>query len=109
MGTYKSYLLGFILSILLTLSAYFVVANQLLAGGVTVFTIMALAIIQLFVQLVLFLHIGHEVGPRWKLAALISTIGLILIVVIGSLWIISNLNYHMPSNEQIMDDENIHR
>lgn len=95
MPTYKSYLLGFILSILLTFTAYFIVAYQLLVGGLLVLTIVGLAIIQLLVQLILFLHLGQEAGPRWKLAAWISTVAVILIIVTGSLWIMDNLSYHM--------------
>ena len=107
MGTIQSYTLGLILSIALTLAAYFLVVNNLLAGGVLVFTIISLAIIQLCVQLLLFLHLGQESGPRWKLAAWLSTVSIILIVVIGSLWIMNNLSYHMPTEEEIMQDEGI--
>lgn len=109
MGTVKSYLLGFILSILLTLAAYLIVANHLLAGGVLVLTIISLAIIQLWVQLILFLHLGQESGPRWKLAAWLSTVSIILIVVIGSLWIMNNLSYHMPTDAEIIQDEGIYK
>lgn len=109
MGTYKSYSLGFVLSILLTLAAYFLVANHLLTGSIVVMAIMLLAVIQFFVQLIMFLHIGHEAGPKWKLAAFISTVGLVIIVLIGSLWIMSNLNYHVPSNQEIMEEEQIYK
>ena len=109
MATFKSYALGFVLSILLTLAAYFLVVNHLITGSMLVFTILALAVIQLWVQLILFLHVGQESGPHWKLAAWISTAGLILIVVIGSLWIMNNLSYHMPTDEEIFQDEGIHK
>jgi cytochrome o ubiquinol oxidase operon protein cyoD len=108
MGTFKSYTLGFVLSILLTLAAYFLVVDHLLTDNLLVFTILTLAVIQLWVQLILFLHIGQEVGPKWKLAAWISTAGLILIVIIGSLWIMDNLSYHIPTDEEIIKDEGIH-
>ncbi len=106
---FKSYLLGFILSISLTLAAYFMVANSLLSGKVLLITILLLAVIQLWVQLIMFLHIGHESGPRWKLISFISTASVLLIVIIGSLVIMNNLNYHMPSDQEIIEDEGIHQ
>jgi len=102
---FKQYSLGFALSVLLTLGAYFIVDRHLLTGGVLILTIIALAIIQLWVQLIMFLHLGTEAGPKWKLAAWLSTLGLILIVVIGSLVIMQNLSYHMPADHEIIEDE----
>jgi len=45
------------------------------------------------VQMVFFLHIGR--GSRWKLLTFIFTIIVVGIVVIGSIWIMHNLNYNM--------------
>jgi cytochrome o ubiquinol oxidase subunit IV len=101
MGTFKSYLAGFIFSILLTLGAYVIVVNHLLTGWSAVLAIVILALIQLVIQLVFFLHLSHEKSPRWNLVFFISTIGVILIVVVGSIWIMNNLSYHMLSPEQI--------
>lgn len=109
MATTQSYALGFVLSVLLTLAAYFLVVNHMLSEKVLVFTIIGLAIIQLWVQLVMFLHLGQESGPRWKMLSWLSTVSIILIVVIGSLWIMDNLSYHMPTDEEIMSEENIYR
>ena len=109
MGTMKSYTLGFFLSIGLTLAAYFVVDKHLLTGWDVLLVIMGLAFIQLWVQLIFFLHLGQEDKPRWNLLALLSTGSLILIVIVGSLWIMQNLSYHMPSDTEIIHDEGIHR
>ncbi len=94
-----SYIIGFIASLVLTLVAYFLVAGHRFEGGVLLSAILGLAIIQLLVQLICFLHIGHETGPRWNLAALISTLSVIGIVVVGSLWIMAHLNYNMTPTE----------
>ncbi len=106
---FRHYALGFVFSVLLTLLAYFIVANHLLIGGVLIFTILALAVIQLWVQLILFLHIGQEGSMHWKLVSWLSTMAIILIVILGTLWIMDNLSYHMPTNEEIMHEENIYR
>jgi cytochrome o ubiquinol oxidase subunit IV len=106
---FKSYTLGFLLSVALTVVAYLVVENRLLNGYDLILVIMALAFIQLWVQLIFFLHLGQEEKPRWNLYALLSTAGIILIVIVGSIVIMKNLNYHVPSNEEIMQDEGIYR
>jgi cytochrome o ubiquinol oxidase operon protein cyoD len=65
--------------------------------------IIILAIVQLLVQLIFFMHLASENGPRWKLAVLISTVGIILIVVVGSIWIMNHLNYNMMANPTQMN------
>jgi len=90
---YKSYVVGFILSVLTTLLAYFFVVNDLWPKETLVYIVMAIAVVQLIVQVVFFLHIGR--GSRWKLMTFIFTILIVAIVVVGSIWIMDNLNYNM--------------
>ena len=90
---YKSYVVGFILSVLTTLLAYFFVVNDLWPKETLVYIGMAIAVVQLIVQVVFFLHIGR--GSRWKLITFIFTILIVAIVVVGSIWIMDNLNYNM--------------
>ena len=89
-----TYTIGFVLSIGLTIAAYVLVANNVLSGSVLIASILGLAVIQLFVQLVFFLHLGRESKPRWNLMAFLFMLLVLLIVVFGSLWIMSHLNYH---------------
>lgn len=100
-GLLKSYITGFILSIVLTLGAYFPVA-MLVGSKATrssiefvIWLILIFAFIQLGIQLLFFLHLGQESKPRWKLAMFISFYSIVLIVVIASLWIMQHLNYNM--------------
>ena len=100
MGTFKSYLLGFILSTALTATAFLIVINRLLAGWNLIIVIVGLALIQLWVQLIFFLHLGVSKNSYWNLAVFLSTASVIFILVAGSLWIMKNLNYsHMTSSE----------
>lgn len=91
----KKYITGFILSIILTLTAFLLVMQNLLSGPALVLVILGLALIQLWVQLIFFLHLDLEKGPRWNLAIFISTVGIVLLLVVGSLVIMKNLNYRM--------------
>lgn len=115
MSKFSLYVIGFVASALLTLGAYFAVTAELFSGGELVIFIMMLAIVQLVVQIVCFLHIGEESGPRWNLISLLLTISFILVIVIGSLWIMGNLNHNMmfmPSSEidtYFIDKEGIYR
>jgi cytochrome o ubiquinol oxidase operon protein cyoD len=93
-----SYIVGFVSSIILTLVAYILVVNHVLSGIGLVAVIVGLAIIQLFVQLFFFLHLGDEAKPRWNLMALLFAAMVVVIVVFGSLWIMNNLNYNMMTD-----------
>ena len=93
--TLKSYAVGFVLSVILTLVPYFLVVNHLLSSTVLLATILGFAVIQLIVQLLFFLHIAKESKPRWNLIVLLSFVSIILIIVVGSLWIMYHLNYSM--------------
>jgi cytochrome o ubiquinol oxidase operon protein cyoD len=99
-GSLLSYTVGFALSIALTLVAFGgvelrlhhhlrVTRDEIVAG------LIGLALTQFLVQLFFFLHLGRETKPRWKLVVFGLMIMVVGIVVIGSLWIMSNLDYNM--------------
>jgi cytochrome o ubiquinol oxidase operon protein cyoD len=112
-GTLKSYIAGFVSSIVLTLVAYVAVADPqyLHVGSMAVLTIiLALAVLQLVVQMLFFLHVAAQPGRRWKLTIFFATLGLVIIITLGSLWIMNHLNYNMmasPSemNQYIQDQQ----
>lgn len=114
-GNVTSYVTGFVLSILLTLAAYFTVVEGLLSGWELMFVLIELAVVQLMVQLFLFLHVGREKRPWWNLQMLLFAIVVVGIVVIGSIWIMKNLDYNMhdmgpqETNEYIFEEERIRR
>jgi cytochrome o ubiquinol oxidase operon protein cyoD len=90
-----SYVIGFVLSIILTFLAYVLVVNHILEGALLVAVIVGLAVIQLFVQLFFFLHLGKESKPRWNLIVFAFALSVVVIIVFGSLWIMNNLDYNM--------------
>lgn len=105
MTTSKAYFTGFAFSITLTVMAFLTVALHNQPGHpaffnfIAVWLILGLAVIQLCAQLVFFLHLGREQKPRWNLNAFLITLSLVLIVVIGSLWIMNHLNYNMSPEQ----------
>ena len=94
-GTYQSYVLGFILSIVLTLASYFAVTTHSFSVSATYIIISLLALLQLFVQLVFFLHISSEEKPRWNLTSFAFTVLVTVILAGGSLWVMYNMNINM--------------
>jgi len=98
-GTLGMYVSGFVLSIALTLAAYTLVVKRTVSVNLTIFIILTLAVIQFLVQMFFFLHLGRETKPRWKLFVLIFMITIVLIIVIGSIWIMNNLNYRMTPDQ----------
>jgi len=96
-GSVKSYLTGFILSIILTAIPFAMVmfGKGSFSHGAILGIVVATAVIQVFVHLVYFLHMNTSSEERWNLVALIFTALIIGIVVVGSLWIMHNLNLNM--------------
>ena len=97
------YTIGFVLAVTLTLIAYCIVVNHWLSGAALVGSIMGLAVIQLLVQLIFFLHLGREKGSRWNVAAFFFMLLILLVIVGGSLWIMYSLSYNMQMTPQQMD------
>ncbi|HYK08670.1 MAG TPA: cytochrome o ubiquinol oxidase subunit IV [Candidatus Eisenbacteria bacterium] len=108
--TIKAYITGFVLSLALTLLAYCFVVYHIFTGIVLTTALIELAFIQLLVQLLFFLHLGQESRPRWNLIFFLLTFGVLLLVMVGSLWIMNNLNYNMTPvdmSKTIIEDEGI--
>lgn len=99
-GSFLTYTSGFLLSIGLTLLAFGVVNEHVKSHHMSyshdsiVLLVMGLAAVQLIVQLVFFLHLGRESKPRLNLLAFMFMLLVLLIVVVGSLWIMNHLDYH---------------
>ncbi|MFM4962188.1 cytochrome o ubiquinol oxidase subunit IV [Aeromonas bivalvium] len=94
-GSAKSYLIGFVLSVILTAIPFWLVMEGTASHGVILGAVVASAVVQIFVHLVYFLHMNTSSEERWNLTALVFTVLIIAIVVGGSLWIMYNLNINM--------------
>jgi cytochrome o ubiquinol oxidase operon protein cyoD len=95
----RQYVIGFVISIWLTLTAYIIVTQHLHAKWTIVSIIVGVAMLQFLAQMFFFLHLGRETKPRWKLLVFVFMIGVVSIFVFGSLWIMNNLNYRMTPKQ----------
>lgn len=109
----RSYVNGFILAMILTNIAFVIVSSKTFTGWGLVSILAVLAILQLWVQLRFFLHLGRESDSRWNLLMFLFATLVVCILVFGSLWIMKNLSYHgMPASDtekEIMEEERIYR
>lgn len=96
------YILGFLASVTLTMAAYLLVTRGTTSKDLVVGILAVLAVIQFVVQMVFFLHVGDERRPRWKLMVMFLMLGVVLILVGGSIWIMNNLNYRMMDSPEQM-------
>ena len=92
----REYLTGFLLSLLLTaIPFWLVMAKVLPTPTITTLVILAFAMVQVVVHMVYFLHMNPKSEGGWNLIALIFTAVLLVIVLIGTLWVMHHMNTNM--------------
>lgn len=99
-----NYLVGFVSALVLSAAAFWLVTSQIVDGAWLIAVLIGLAVLQLVVQLVFFLHVGSESRPRWNLTALLFMLIMLVVIVAGSLWIMNNLNYNMMMTPEQMEE-----
>ena len=96
------YLTGLGLAILLTATSFFVAGTDLVWQPSIPVAIIVLAIAQMGVHLVFFLHITTGADNTNNVLALAFGVLIVILVIGGSLWIMANLNHNMMPMDQIM-------
>jgi cytochrome o ubiquinol oxidase operon protein cyoD len=94
-GSVKSYLLGFILSVLLTAIPFILVMSHAAPAAMLIPAVIGVGVIQIVVHLVCFLHMSTHSSQLWNNAAFAFAVIIVGILVIGSLWIMYHLNMNM--------------
>jgi cytochrome o ubiquinol oxidase operon protein cyoD len=96
------YLTGLALAILLTATSFFVAGTDLVWQPSIPVALAMLAIAQMGVHLVFFLHITTGPDNTNNVLALAFGVLIVLLVMVGSLWIMANLNHDMMPMDKIM-------
>lgn len=95
-GSLSTYLIGFVLSIILTAAAFaFLMVPNGLSRGAVLIVVTGLAVVQIFVHLVCFLHMNTDSEQRWNVTAFAFAVLTLAILIFGSLWIMHNISDHM--------------
>jgi len=96
-ASYLSYTAGLGLAILATIASFVVSQTDLLwPPGIPV-GLIVLAFAQIGVHLVFFLHLGSGPDSTNNILALAFGVLIVFLVIIGSVWIIANLNSNMTA------------
>jgi cytochrome o ubiquinol oxidase operon protein cyoD len=94
-GSRQGYVIGFLLSVVLTAIPFWLVMGDVLASPqLTAGIIMVFAAVQVVVHMIFFLHMNAKSESGWTMMALIFTTIIVVIVIAGSLWVM----YHMNTN-----------
>lgn len=101
----KSYLIGFGLAILLTLTSFFVSGTNLVWEPSIPVALAVLAIAQMGVHLVFFFHITTGPDSVNNVLALAFGVLIVFLLLIGSLWIMANLHHNLVPMEESMKSE----
>ncbi len=94
----SSYLVGFILAVFFTLGSFIPVMYGMMGSwaiSTKVAYLIGMAIIQIIVQIVFFLHLNSGPDAKWNLSALWFAIICVFLIIGGTWWAISHLNYNM--------------
>lgn len=103
-STVEGYVKGFALSVVLTVIPFWLVMSGVLGSpGLTGVAVMAFGAVQIVVHMVYFLHMNTRSEGGWTFMALMFTIIVIAIALVGSLWVMHHLNVNMMpmSAEQV--------
>ena len=96
------YLTGLGLAILLTATSFFVAGTDLVWEPSIPVALVVLAIAQMGVHLVFFLHITTGADNTNNVLALFFGVLIVVLLMGGSLWIMDNLNHNIMPMDQIM-------
>ncbi|PLK58393.1 cytochrome o ubiquinol oxidase subunit IV [Candidatus Palibaumannia cicadellinicola] len=96
-GSYKTYVIVFFLSIILTIIPFAMVMNSYLTKKTLMAVLVICAVVQIGLHLIFFLHLNTSSEQQWNLIALFFTVLIITILVVGSLWIMWHLNLNLMS------------
>ena len=91
-------MLGFVLSVALTAASFYVVSTDLIWGPAIPVALVVLAVAQIGVHLVFFLHITTAPDNTNNVLALAFGVLIVVLIIGGSMWIMDNLNRNMMPN-----------
>src|SRR5499426_2952694 len=98
----RSYLVGLGLSVLATVVAFFLSGTSLAWQPSIPAALIVLAIAQIGIHIVFFLHITTRPDSMNNVMALAFGVFVVFVLIVGSVWIMTNLNQNMMPMERLM-------
>ncbi|TYC64118.1 cytochrome o ubiquinol oxidase subunit IV [Stappia sp. BW2] len=102
-GSFRSYMIGFGLSVVLTIIPFWLTMTDVLDSRLlAVAIVFILGAGQMIVHIYFFLHMNSRAEEGWLAMSLSFTVLLVVIVLSGSIWVMFHLDENMmPSHDQI--------
>lgn len=91
----RGYLIGFALAAGLTVASFYVASSNIIWGPGIPTALLVLAVAQMGVHLAFFLHITTGPDNTNNVLALAFGVLIVLLVVVGSIWIMAHMNANM--------------
>jgi len=101
-GDPKSYITGFVLSVILTVAAFWAVMRPWAPRVGVIAVILVLAAAQVLVHLFYFLHMSLRRENRWNLVSFAFTVLILALIVGGSVWIMANMTTNMAPSPALL-------
>jgi len=101
-GDLKSYVTGFVLSVILTAVAFWAVMRPAAPRVAIIAVILVLAAAQVLVHLAYFLHMSLRREQRWNLVSFVFTVLILVLIVGGSIWIMANMIATMAPSPSVL-------
>ena len=98
----RGYLIGLALSVAATVVAFYLVGTSLVWQPSIPAALIVLAIAQMGVHVVFFLHITTRPDSVNNVMALVFGIFVVFVLIVGSVWIMGHLNQNMIPMERMM-------
>jgi cytochrome o ubiquinol oxidase subunit IV len=99
----QGYVIGLALAVLLTVASFYAVNSNLIWGPGIPVALVTLAVAQIGVHLVFFLHITTAPDNTNNVLALAFGVLIVALVIGGSIWIMGHLNERMVPMDQMMN------
>ena len=102
-GELLSYIIGLALALVLTAVSFWVASTSVLWGPGVAVGLVVLAIAQMGVHLVFFLHITSGPDNTNNVLALAFGVLIVFLVMIGTIWIMGHMNANMGPSPEMMN------
>ena len=98
----RGYLIGLGLAVLATIVSFYISGTTLVWQPSIPAALIVLAIAQMGVHIVFFLHITTRPDSANNVMALVFGVFIVFVLIVGSVWIMTHLNHNMIPMERIM-------
>ena len=104
-GDFRSYMTGFVLSVILTAIPFaLVMSGGFESRAVTALVVLLFAVIQIVVHMIYFLHMDLHAEGGWTVISLMFTLIVLIICLAGTIWVMHNMDSNMmPDMIELME------